>query len=187
MAKNWREVKDQIEQELTKIWFDEPIEVTMSKMGVFPGNAGTDGQYFTNLFFLVCDTQAMSWWSNIPVFRAMLNDDLFTLEHLKRMFKYTNHDMASLMGSQYGDACPAPWLNLKKIWDFTLDIEAAYDSITTKDDLNSVLWSYYNYVERLHRWFYNIFPWEMGYHMKKVDLARLEQLAAFNGVKIVKE
>jgi len=42
-------------------------------------------------------------------------------------------------------------------------------------------------VSEIHRWFYNVFPWELGYHMKKVNLARLEQLAEFNGVKIVKE
>lgn len=186
MAKNWRQVKDEIENELDKIWFDEPYEVTMSKMGVFPGGAGTDGQYFTNLFFLVCDTQAMSWWSTAPAFRCILHDDTFTLDNCKRMFKYYNHDMASLMGAQYGDACPAPWLNLKLIWDFTLDIEAAYDSIESKDDFGNLLWSYFNYVERIHRWFYNIFPWELGYGLKKVDMARLEQLAAFNGAKVVK-
>mgnify|MGYP001098679773 FL=1 len=42
MAKHWKQIKDEIEDELDKIWFDEPEEVTMCKMGVFPGNAGTD-------------------------------------------------------------------------------------------------------------------------------------------------
>lgn len=185
MAKHWRQIKNEIEDELDKIWFDEPEEVTMSKMGVFPGNAGTDGQYFTNLFFLVCDTQAMSWWSMAPGMSCILNDDSFTLDHAKKTFKFFNHEMARLMGDQYGEACPAPWLNLPKIWNWTLDIEAAYDTIETKEDFKSLLWSWFNYVERIHRWFYNIFPWELGYHMKKQDISILNQKAGYQGAKVV--
>jgi hypothetical protein len=179
MAKDWKQIKAEIEAEIDKIWFEEPEEVTMSKMGVYPGNAGTDGQYFTNLFFLVCDTQAMSWWSNSPAMSCMLNDDSFTLDHCKKAFVYMNHEMARLMGDQYGEACPAPWLNQPKMWRWTLEIEAAYDTIKTKQEFKSLLWSWFNYVERIHRWFYNVFPWELGYHMKKNNKEYLEKLQSF--------
>ena len=72
MAKHWQEVKDEIEREIDKNWLDEPIEVTMSKNGVFPSGAGTDGQYLGNLFFLVCDTQAMGWWTAAPAIQQAL-------------------------------------------------------------------------------------------------------------------
>ena len=53
MGKHWRDVKAAIEAENDRIWFDEPEYVTMSKMGVFPSGAGTQGQTLGNLFFLV--------------------------------------------------------------------------------------------------------------------------------------
>ena len=31
MARDWREVKEEIEQEVERIWYEEPVEVTMSK------------------------------------------------------------------------------------------------------------------------------------------------------------
>ena len=39
MARDWREVKEEIEQEVERIWYEEPVEVTMSKKGIFPSNA----------------------------------------------------------------------------------------------------------------------------------------------------
>ena len=36
MGKHWMEVKDEIEREIDKIWYDEPIEVTLSKKGIYP-------------------------------------------------------------------------------------------------------------------------------------------------------
>jgi hypothetical protein len=58
VAKHWREVKNEIEEEIDRIWWDEPEEVTMSRLGIFPSGAGTDGQVLGNLLFLVADTQA---------------------------------------------------------------------------------------------------------------------------------
>ena len=66
MGKHWREVKAAIEAENDRIWFDEPEYVTMSKMGVYPSGAGTQGQTLGNLFFLTGDTQAMGGWTIEP-------------------------------------------------------------------------------------------------------------------------
>ena len=59
MTKNWREVKDEIEKDIDRIWWEEPEEVNKCRLGVFPSGAGTDGQVLGNLFFLVADTQAI--------------------------------------------------------------------------------------------------------------------------------
>ena len=48
-----------IEMETDKIFYDEPIEVTRSKYGIFPGGAGVDHQILGNLVFLIADTQAI--------------------------------------------------------------------------------------------------------------------------------
>lgn len=90
MARDWREVKEEIEQEVERIWYEEPVEVTMSKKGIFPSNAGTMGKYFGNMFFLVCDTQAMGWWTCEPCMYGMIDDDSFTLDHCKKVFQFLN-------------------------------------------------------------------------------------------------
>ena len=63
MAVNWKDLKREIHDEVEKVWLKEPIEVTMSKLGIFPSGAGTDNQILGNLFFLNADTQAMGWWT----------------------------------------------------------------------------------------------------------------------------
>ena len=55
MAVNWKDLKREIHDEVEKVWLKEPLEVTMSKLGVFPSGAGTDNQILGNLFFLNAD------------------------------------------------------------------------------------------------------------------------------------
>ena len=186
MSKNWKEVKAEIEAEIDRIWFDEPEYVTMSKMGIFPSGAGTQHQTFGNLFFLTGDSQAMGWWTIEPAMYCMLSDDDFNLSLCKKAFVYLNHEMANLMGGQYGEGCPYPWLNLPLFWQFTLDIEASYDSIQTKEELKSLLWSWFNYVDRINRWFYTVFPWEVGKLMPRLDPEYLDKAAKLQGYKVVK-
>lgn len=177
MAKDWRVVKEEIEQEIEKIWYDEPVEVTMSKKCIFPSGAGTMGKCFGNLFFLVCDTQAMGWWTCEPCMYQTFSDDLFTLEHCKRVFKYMTMHMTKLMGSYNAEHnCPAPWMNLPKFWTFSSDIVDAYDSIQTKEEFHDLIWSWENYVNRINRYFYVVFPWELGNNMDLVDPAKFPEL-----------
>lgn len=187
MARDWKEIKKEIEAELDKIWFDEPEEVTKSKLGIFQSGAGTDGQYLGNLFFLTGDTQAMGWWTIEPGMYAILGDDDFTLAQCKKMFKYLNYEMARLMGSVCEPGCPAPWLNLPKMWKWNVEIVEAYDTIKTKAQFKSLLWSWFNYVDRINRWFYTVFPWELGQSMPRKDIPYLDKLAGYQGYKVVKK
>lgn len=118
---------------------------------------------------------------------CILGDERFSLEHCKQMFVYLNHEMANLMGGQFGEGCPAPWLNLKLMWQFTLDIEDSYDTIQTKEELKSLLWSWFNYVDRINRWFYTVFPWEIGKLMPRLDPEYLQKAADFQGYEVVKK
>ena len=80
MAVNWKDLKREIHDEVEKVWLKEPLEVTMSKLGVFPSGAGTDNQILGNLFFLNADTQAMGWWTIEPSMYCVLGDDKFSLD-----------------------------------------------------------------------------------------------------------
>ena len=187
MAKNWKDVKKAIHEEAARIWFDMPEEVKMSRDGVYPSGAGTDNQYLGNLFFLNADTQAMGWWTIEPAMYNLLSDDSFTLEHCKRAFYYMNNHMAHLMGDVREPGCPAPWMNLGTLTQFAVDIVESYDSIESKDDFRSLLWSWFAYVNRINNWFYTVFPWELGHPLRRHDYEYLETLAAYYGAKIVKE
>jgi hypothetical protein len=179
MAKNWLKVKNEIEKEIDKIWWKEPEEVTMSKLGVFPSGAGTEGQVLGNLFFLIADTQGMGWWTTEPAMKAAMTDSLFTLEHLKRMWKYMTVHMAGLMGEVDKPKCPAPWLNLPKLWRFCQDIVDSFDSIKTKEEFADLIWSWTNYVNRLNKWFFLVFPWHLGKQFPRVEKKYVSELSRF--------
>ncbi|MEL7564533.1 MAG: hypothetical protein AAGU27_06580 [Dehalobacterium sp.] len=185
MAKHWQVVKEEIENELDKIFFDEPIEITMSKLGVYPSGAGTDGQILGNLMFQVADTQAMGWWTIEPAMLAAMEDETFTLEHLKRMWKYLTVHMASLMGEEALPNCPAPWLNMPKLFNFCKDIVDSFDTIKTKEELKDILWSWENYVNCLNRWFFLVFPWEVGKLLPRQNKEDIIKLAELSGMKVI--
>ena len=162
MAKNWKDVKAKIEAELEAILWDEPLEVKMSRLGVFPSGAGSHGQYLSNLLFLVADTQAMSWWTVEPAMLQALDDPELDLKACKKFWVYTTVHMAHLMGDVDPPRCPAPWMNLPKLSELADEIVESLDSVKTKEELSSLLWSWFAYMNRLNKWFFMIFPWELG-------------------------
>jgi hypothetical protein len=184
MAKDWRTVKDEIEAEIDRIFWNEPEEVTMSKLCIFPSGAGVDGQAFGNLFFLVADTQGMGWWTAEPAMKQAFADDTFTLEQLKRMWKYMVLHMAKLMGDVDPPECPAPWMNLAKLTKFTNDIVDSFGTIKTKEEFDDILWSWFNYVNCLNRWFFLVFPWHLGKMFPLVNPEDVQKLAKLSKTKI---
>ena len=184
MAKDWRTVKNEIEADLDRIFWNEPEEVTMSKLGIFPSGAGVDGQTLGNMLFFIADTQGMGWWGVDPAMGQAFEDDLFTLEHLKRMWKYMVLHAADLMGSVDPPECPAPWLNLPKLTQFGHDVVDSFDSIKTKEELQDLLWSFSNYVNALNRWFFLVFPWHLGKMFPLIKPEDVQKLAKLSNTKI---
>ena len=176
MAPNWKTVKDAIEEDLDRIMWEEPLEVKMTRLGVFPSGAGTDGQSLGNLFFLAADMQAVGWWTAAPAMKQALEDPDLSVEDCKRFWKYMTMHMVQLMGDISEPNCPAPWLNLGKVAQFGEDITAAFDSIETKEELDSLLWSWFNYTQRLYRWFFLVFPWHLGDQVPLKSKKEVEQL-----------
>ena len=174
--KNWKDVQDAIYEALKKIWFDEPKAVTMSKMGVFPGGAGTGGQVLTNQLFLISDTQAMGWAVIEPAMYDMIKSDLYSLDQCKDMFRILTEGTCQLYGKYNPPHCPAPWFNMKEMWDFYLDIVDSYDSITNKEDFRDLIWIWECYVNRYHWWYWNVFPWELGLSRPKMTKEYIEKL-----------
>jgi hypothetical protein len=159
---DWREVKDEIERDIDRIFWDEPEEVTMCKRGVYPSGASVGGQVLGNMVFLVADTQAMGWKCAAPAVRAALRDPEFSLEQCKRVWRYSTLHIAKMLGGEAPPKCPAPWLNLPRLYRFSQMIDESLPSVRTKDELEDLLWSWFNYVDCLNRWFFLVFPWHLG-------------------------
>lgn len=162
MTVHWKDVKAKLEADLDRIMWEEPEEVKMCRLGVFPSGAGTGGQYLSNLVFLVADTQAMSWWTAEPAMQQALADPELDVEHCKKFWKYINVHMAHLMGDVAHPNCPAPWMNLPTLARFSDEMVECFPTVKTKDELADLMWSWFNYTERLNRWFFLVFPWELG-------------------------
>jgi hypothetical protein len=178
MPANWVTVKEKIEAELDRIMWEEPVEVKMSRLGVFPSGAGTRGQYLSNLFFQVADTQAMSWWTAEPAMRQALADPDLSVEACKKFWKYLTVHMAHLMGDVDPPQCPAPWLNLSSLTQLCDEVVECLDSIETKEQLEDLLWSWFGYMHRLNSWFFMVFPWELGDSLPLKSKDEVEELVA---------
>lgn len=162
MSKLWSDVKQSLEAEIDAITWQEPPEVKMSRLGVFPSGAGVNGQYLGNMLFQLADTRGLGLSMVGPAMnKALANKDL-SVEHCKLFFTYMSGHTIHLMGAEAPPNCPAPWMNLPKVMEFYHDILDSFPSITRKEQLEDLLWSWFNYMERLHRWFWLKYPWEVG-------------------------
>jgi hypothetical protein len=174
---DWREVKDEIERDLDRIFWEEPKEVTMCKLGVYPSGASVGGQVLGNMVFLIADTQAMGWKCAAPAVRAALRDPEFSLEQCKRTWRYSTLHIAKMLGDQAPPNCPAPWLNVSNLYRFSRMIDEALPTVNTKGELEDLLWSWFNYVDCLNRWFFLVFPWHLGKMFPLVKPEDVEALA----------
>ena len=178
--RDWRTVKDEIEVDLDRIFWDEPVEVEMCRLGVFPSGAEVHGQVLGNLLFLVGDTSAMGWKCAQPTVNAALRDPRFTVDQVGAIWLAATMPIAKLVGDIDPPRCPAPWLNLPKVLRFAKEIEESFSSITNKEELEDLLWSWFNYINTLNRWFTVAFPFEMGALLPLRSGANIEHLRELN-------
>lgn len=183
MSKNWKDVRDNILAEAKRIWFEEPEEVTMCKLGIYPSLAGHDEFVFGNLEIAAVETQAMSWGTAVPTLFQALDDPSFTLDHCKSLFKFMMGKVGILMGYAHPPQSPGPWLNFPKILEYYEDIVDSFDSIDNKTDFRNLIWVYNMcYIGRLSFYMHTVFPWEAG--NKRMDMNRLETSAKLMGMKV---
>ena len=55
MAKQWMEIKNEIEDEIDRIWFKVPEEIEMAMKGCFPSGANVDGSAFGDMYWLTTE------------------------------------------------------------------------------------------------------------------------------------
>lgn len=177
MKKNWTAVKAEIENEIDRIWREEPIEVTASRRGLFPSGAGSQGMATGNLVFQLTDTFTAGFGVSTVGMDTAIQDDSFSLEQCKRLFVALYGNIAEQLGGASKNG--AAWLNLPKVRSFYQDIVDSFDTIFKKAELASVIWSYKNYLKRLYVWFSQVFTWEViGTLRTSKQVADYEKLLA---------
>ena len=177
---HWTKVKDMIEDDLDRIFWEEPTEVTMCKKGIYPSGANVGGQVLGNLLFLIADTQAMGWKCAKPTVTAAINDPDIPLETCKKIWQNSTLHIAKMLGNQNPPGCPSPWLNVPNLYKFSQAIDEVLPTVQTKEELEDLLWSWFNYVDCLNRWFFLVFPWHHGLEHQLVteeDIAELDRLS----------
>ena len=187
MTKDWRSVKEEIEKEIDRIWWNEPEEVTMSKLGIYPGGAGVGNQFFGNLFFQVADTQAMGWWTVEPTMKQVMEDPEFSLEQCKKVWRYSTVHMVKLFGESDPPKTPAPWMNCGTLYRFCIDMLDSMNTIETKEEFGELLWSWFNYVNRLNGWYALVFPWHLGQMFPMLKAEDVRRAAAFLELSVRKD
>ena len=173
-------VKELFEDEIDLIFWDEPEEITMCKKGIFPSGASVGGQVLGNLVFLIADTQAMGWKCAKPAISSVIKDPEMGLEVCKKVWRYSTLHIAKMLGDEDPPGCPAPWLNVPNLYKFSQAIDGVLPEVKTKDELEDLLWSWFNYVDCLNRWFFLVFPWHLGKEfqiVKPEDIAELDRLS----------
>jgi hypothetical protein len=104
----------------------------------------------------------MGWKCAKPAVASAIRDPEIGLEECKKIWRYSTLHIAKMLGSQAPPNCPAPWLNLPNLYKFSVAIDESLPSIKAKEELEDLLWSWFNYVDVWNRWFFLIFPWHLG-------------------------
>lgn len=167
MAMNWLDVKNEIEDEIDKIFWDKPIEFQLAEKNIFPSGAGTDNCALGNRFFMISDTSNIGRHVVEPAMYAAFDDDEISLDVMKKFWVYLTGGTTEVLGSMLEPNCKAPWLNLPKIREFYLDMVDALDSIHTKEEFKEMYYSWANYLTVLNRWAMVTYPWEYGWYQTK--------------------
>ena len=162
---HWREVKQMIEEELDRCYFDMPLEIKASRAGIYFSKAGVRHTTIGNLYYGIQDPMALGLLLVEGTLYTVLADDSFSLEASKKLFVYTTQHKVRLLGAKSDKdhpGCDAAWLNMPNLWKFYTAIEDCLDTVETKKDLKNLLWSWENYVNSLGFWHFLSFPWELG-------------------------
>jgi hypothetical protein len=165
---HWQEVKEKLNKEAESIEFTPPDEVVrLFKHQIVPSGQGVGGQAFTTMVFCEGDCRSLAYYGVLCLVR-LVDDPLFTLEHMKALYK----EFVPL-SAQFQGTC-----GLEKLWELVQDVSGSLDTVKTKDEIKELLDALGFYVSMLHGWVHHYFPWYIGelFPQRKAD--EVKEMAA---------
>ena len=169
MAKQWMEIKNEIEDEIDRIWFKAPEELVSVMKGEIPSGANIDGSPMCHMYYMTFETSKIGRHVINPGISAALDDDAISLETIKKMWYYLSDRTVNRMGGVLNKDHPEPWMNMAKPLAFWNDIKAAMPDVKTKEEFREVFYSWINYLTCLNYWGYILFPWEIAWYNGRVS------------------
>ncbi|KHN97455.1 Cyclophilin-like protein [Metarhizium album ARSEF 1941] len=150
----YRQVKTLIEEEIDRIWLDEPAEFQKVRWGVIDSGAGTGEQYFTVMvhleaYLMVVGGDVMYRFLKLAEYHDI---ELPALNRLTREFLVGNFDMFEFMAD----------LGLPSMHKIGQEYSDALSTLKTKEEYVELTGAMQTYMNRMHRWSYFIFPWHLG-------------------------
>lgn len=146
------QLRDAIVAETDRIWSTEPDEIRAMRLGVYPSECGSYGQYFSNMVFINGDMRALSTWITPKVVLQSLAHDDFTLEQCQSIFSWIN-----MVNSDF-----LAYANMVTFARFIRAIVDSYPQMKTKEDMFGLVEAWYGYANRLYFWVHSAFPWGVG-------------------------
>jgi hypothetical protein len=174
--KHWRVVKAAIERAIEKNWDDEPDEVRNVRLGVIESGAGTREQAYSILVHL----KAYLMVYGADMFFRFLKSaqcDEITLPAVKA-FTHT------MMFGSFNHFIFADDLGMKTLGELGARYMDALDTVTTKDEYVQLTGTLLLFINLMHRWVHNIYPWHHGLqypHRTPEQVADRPKLATYKG------
>ncbi|TKI06953.1 cucumopine synthase-related protein [Martelella alba] len=151
---HWREAKVAIEQEIDRVWLEEPEEIRKIRWGVIDSGAGSGEQSFSVLvhleaYLMLVGADVMYRFLKISQYEDM---QLATLTRITREFLTATFNVFEFMTD----------LGLTHMHQIGQMYSDALDTLESKEDYVELTGAMMTYVIRMHRWIHYIFPWNLG-------------------------
>lgn len=169
MATKIENFKKEIDEEIKKIWLEEPKELKKIRLGFIDSQAGSYGQYWTTYVFVDGEIRALGYLCYSTLLR-MVDDPQYDMYHLRALARELVPVCAEFLG----------YCGLKKMWEFTKTFIDMLEEIDNKKDFKDLVRLLTLYTNRLHGWVHFYFPWGLGVLFPlrtKADAKEMEALA----------
>ncbi len=169
-AAKWERTRQKIETILDQIYLDMPPEVEKVGAGILPHNAGHHGQYFSALESLMMTLMGWCFYSG-GMIMEILDDPTFTLEQCKKLIVSGNRNPARYTG----------YIAYPTVWNLWREIEESLPSVESKEHLKELMISWLSFINRMHFWNVEIFPWHLAAHLQTRTVAEIRGKPHFTG------
>jgi len=103
----------------------------------------------------------------------LIENDLFTVEHLKAIFR----DSVPL-SAEFLSTC-----GFEELWADTKEVLAVLDLVDNKADYKELISAYCFYVTNLHNWIHFFFPWYVGEFFTQRKPEEVKEMASLLEIK----
>lgn len=151
---DWRGVVAEIENNIDRIWLEEPPELRKVLAGVMDSGAGSGKQVFSVLVHLEAYLMIVSQDIIFRFQKSSLHENiqLEQMVTITREFLFGTFHLFEFMED----------LGLTGMHELGEKYNKALDLVETKEEYRELTGSMHTYIIKLHQWIHLMFPWKLG-------------------------